>query len=71
LPLPRFRGWIGYSLDEGKSWKGKIVQPGLFSYSDLERLKGTDIYAVAYSHGIHGELGLYIRFFTEQWLLDG
>jgi hypothetical protein len=69
-PLPRMPGWIGVSTDEGRTWTGKIIQKGPFSYSDIDRIPGTDIYAVAYSHAMHGELGMYIRFFTEEWLVQ-
>ncbi|MCP4683716.1 MAG: exo-alpha-sialidase [Desulfobacterales bacterium] len=69
-PYPRMMGWIGISLDEGQTWKGNIVQPGLFSYSDVERIKGTDNYLVSYSHAMHDELGLYVKRFKEWWLLS-
>jgi hypothetical protein len=67
----RTKGWIGYSLDNGKSWKGGVVQKGFFSYADFTRIQGTDIYVVAYSHGFHGEFGMYAKTFTRDWLLTG
>lgn len=66
--LPRSKGWIGYSRDNGETWQGKTVQKGLFSYSDFTRLPGGDAFIVAYSHGHHGELGLYARRFSSKWL---
>ena len=66
----RTQGWIGYSHDEGSTWDGRVVEPGLFSYSDITRIKGTESYIVAYSLLHHGELGLAIRIFNESWLLN-
>ena len=64
----RTKGWIGVSYDDGQTWSGKIIHPNLFSYSDIERIKNTDKYIVAYSHLHHGEFGLCSRTFTEDWL---
>jgi hypothetical protein len=65
---PRRKGWTGYSRDNGKTWQGKTVQQGLFSYSDFARLPDKESYVVVYSHGHHGEFGLYAKRFKEEWL---
>ena len=66
----RYRGWVGFSQD-GLSWKGRVVEEGFFSYSDVERLNGTDDYLVAYSIIHHGELGISIKTFNKEWLMNG
>ncbi len=64
----RTKGRIFCSYDDGNTWVGKTIHPDLFSYSDIEHIKNTDKYIVAYSHVHHGEFGLCARTFDESWL---
>jgi BNR repeat protein len=64
----RTKGRVCYSLDDGKTWQGKTIQKGLFSYSDFTRVQGTDTFVVVYSHGFHGEFGLFAKTFKKSWL---
>jgi len=66
----RIRGWLAVSFDKGESWGGKIVYRGLFSYSDFERVKGTEYYIVAFARLHHGEFGLSVKRIHKDHLFD-
>jgi sialidase-1 len=64
----RLKAWLGYSLNKGDTWQHKVLKRGFFSYSDIERIKGTDYYIVAFARVHHGELGLSTKRFHKSWL---
>ena len=64
----RLKAWIAYSHDKGDTWQHKVLKRGFFSYSDIERIKGTDYYMVAFARVHHGELGLSTIRIHRDWL---
>ena len=60
-------GTIYYSDDKGKTWAGKLVEEGTFSYSTAGRLTD-DVRIVFFGSGRMGDEGLGYRIFTDEWL---
>ena len=64
----RRKGTIYYSLDDGKTWEGKLLDEELFSYSTISPLPNGE-FIVCYSKGWHGSRGIYFVKLKTDWLL--
>lgn len=65
----RRSGTIYYSLDDGKTWKGKLLDKGLFSYSSITPLANGE-FAVCSTKGWHGSRGIYFTKLHTDWLFS-
>lgn len=64
----RRSGKIYFSLDDGQTWKSKLLDAGLFSYSTISPLRKGE-FVVSYSKGWHGSRGIYFVKTDLNWLL--
>jgi len=64
----RREGTVYYSLDDGKTWEGKLLDEELFSYSTISPLPNGE-FIVCYSKGWHGSRGIYFVKLKTDWLL--
>ncbi|NWK54150.1 exo-alpha-sialidase [Verrucomicrobiaceae bacterium N1E253] len=64
-------GRVYYSLDDGKHWKNKALDKGLFSYSTITHVPETNAdgsFVVCYTKGWHGSRGIYFVKLKLDWL---
>lgn len=62
----RQKGAVYASGDEGRTWKGRTVEPGSFSYSTVGRIAESE-YMVLYARGAMGDQGIGCRVFDADW----